>query len=537
MSKQTDFNKSKFEIQPTDEHGNIVDEYGDSTTTDQAAPAKQDQAAPSTFDQAASQSPDELVEDAINCKMDIDMVALRIVSFHEFNEKYIVKKLVQAQFATEQELRKQIRIMKMLVKEGLEIRSNALDFVRQYFEKKFLKVAANGVITRDIRETMMANKDFKSKIDELRTKIGNSWYGAPLSLPRIAEEIDGLNIEYSLGFKSADIKSMVSKVFNDQKEKSAGVITASVLYYLDEDTDGSWSDDDFKKFFDAVFPEDTAPFIVKKAALQQFIWNVKYVAQNKRNLSHPLMIMLYGRHGAGKSRFVKWLSSPVGEMFVESKMTSYCDPASQSLKQDNLIIHLEEMAGSKKAEAETIKTTMESGISQSRAHYSHGSLTTYNRAQLIGSSNKEITEVIKDDTGNRRFIQFTLGKTNMNIDYGQFDVEKLWRSILSTDKQPMDDPAVKIEMAKIQDEQRPKNIIEEWFIANMDSFTGREIAKSKDDLFRSCREYAEQNGNAFDRANLKSHGLIKKIEALAKNNDLILVEKKNNGDRKYYLEF
>ena len=248
------------------------------------------------------------------------------------------------------------------------------------------------------------------------------------------------------------------------------------------------------------------------------------------------MVILFGHQGSGKSRFVKWFTQPVREMYGEATLGSYCDTATQSLKEDNLIIHLAEMAGASKQDSEVLKSSMEAGLSQSRAHYSHGSLVTYNRAQLIGTTNKDISEVIKDDTGNRRFIQFTLGKPGYNISYESFNIRGLWASVSVDDLEPLSNHTLRAKVQNIQKNQKKIGIYEQWFNDNSEKFFGEEKAKTQSEIYDDFKDYVEHYGASHDRSNINNYGFKIKIADLARNNNMKLIEKKTKGNRKYYFD-
>jgi hypothetical protein len=81
---------------------------------------------------------------------------------------------------------------------------------------------------------------------------------------------------------------------------------------------------------------------------------------------------------------------------------------------------------------------------------------------FIGCSNEDIAGLIRDETGNRRFIQF---ETRL-IDYHamhEIDAFKIWKSIDENAVSPYKSSQADIEAIKaIQAEQKFQSLVEEW---------------------------------------------------------------------------
>ena len=230
----------------------------------------------------------------------------------------------------------------------------------------------------------------------------------------------------------------------------------------------------------------------------QWMHNVKSAAQNKMNHSHPLMIVLYGQQSAGKSRFLNWFLEPIGGLVNEANLGDVTDSKNTAMRENNLVINVAEMAGATKADAEQMKSIMDGGIQSGRQLYSHGTISSYNRAQLIGSSNKDITEVIKDTTGNRRFFQLLLGRNaSYRIDYSKYDVMKFWNSIDTDDIMPFNTP-IHADVVKVQETQRKLDVYEEWFLMCKDckSYWSEQAAGTYEDMFNNFKNYVDEIGRA-----------------------------------------
>jgi predicted P-loop ATPase len=133
------------------------------------------------------------------------------------------------------------------------------------------------------------------------------------------------------------------------------------------------------------------------------------------------------------------------------------------------ILVFEEMSGAGKADIEDLKAIMTDEKRMMEQKYKAAGIrdviTTF-----IGASNKRIEWLIKDETGNRRLIQFATNKLT-KAEANSFDAVKIWRSI---DEDALEPPRYATAedrdlIESVQEEQRYKSPIEEW-IAEGDAY-------------------------------------------------------------------
>jgi hypothetical protein len=227
---------------------------------------------------------------------------------------------------------------------------------------------------------------------------------------------------------------------------------------------------ELKKFVGLIIApgdSDHETFRVRKAAEIAFanlIFRIKnhlrYVWKN----SCHLMIILSGCQGDGKTFAIEHLMSPLGDMFTPSSLDALKDNSMSYQFSVMPAMLFEEMQGSSKADIEELKSIMTGKSKMMREAYARAGVrrlvTTF-----IGAANKDIGNLIKDDTGNRRFIQFFSQKIDRDV-MAQVDVMKIWRSVdEAAHEPPMYASHENYELIHgIQDEQRTLGPVEQWLL-------------------------------------------------------------------------
>lgn len=109
------------------------------------------------------------------------------------------------------------------------------------------------------------------------------------------------------------------------------------------------------------------------------------------------MLAIRGKQGLGKSAFIKRLG---GEWFSDSFSTMQGKDAYDQL-QGSWIIEVGELAGMRKAEAETIKLYISKSVDRYRPAYGRRTQEFPRQCIFIGTTNE--SQFLRDSTGNRRF--------------------------------------------------------------------------------------------------------------------------------------
>lgn len=141
-----------------------------------------------------------------------------------------------------------------------------------------------------------------------------------------------------------------------------------------------------------------------------------------------IMPVLYGKQGSGKTTLVNHLLSPLDNM-TGSANFDILEKQFQIIKlTETPIMFFDELGGITKMEISKLKQVMTDRMrlvdKKGEAMENRFLLSTF-----IGCTNRDIRDVLRDDTGNRRFFQINM-KPSVNIeDIRNIDVLKIWQSV------------------------------------------------------------------------------------------------------------
>lgn len=202
------------------------------------------------------------------------------------------------------------------------------------------------------------------------------------------------------------------------------------------------------------------------AVLKKFVWQVKRKLTQKPVTNH-LMPVLLGAQGGGKSTLVESFYSPLKELAKDSNFSQIQDDRIIDIWH-HYIIFMDEMGGASKSEIDLIKNIITTDTLERRPMGQNGLDTIRQCATFIGCSNRELSQLITDTTGIRRFIGLRFSNNPCWDTVNQTDYLQLWRSVDVTQA----DPTIPFmaEIKALQEGARRKSSVEEWAIS-FDSIT------------------------------------------------------------------
>jgi AraC-like DNA-binding protein len=200
-----------------------------------------------------------------------------------------------------------------------------------------------------------------------------------------------------------------------------------------------------------------------KAVLQHFVWQVLRKLYRQEVTDHMCPIF-FGRSGAGKSVEIRKFLAPLDAVVSEQTLDQVCDERHWLELARHYIIYLDELAGARRADRDTLKTLITSP--QVTAHVFHSQRREYvvQNATLIGSSNRPVSEVIYDSTSARRYWEVRV-RDEMDWDtLATIDRRVLWASIDPLGPSPLDgNRDVKRRIQRLQERHlRARPPIELW---------------------------------------------------------------------------
>jgi len=195
-----------------------------------------------------------------------------------------------------------------------------------------------------------------------------------------------------------------------------------------------------------------------EACLKKFIWQVKRKMVNI-SVTHHLMLVIVGAQGKGKTEFVKKLIAPVAELSANTDFRMITDNRNIDLWR-NYVLFMDEMSSSSKSDMDVVKNLITAETLTLRPMRSNDQIHVRQNATFIGCANKELSQMIKDETGIRRFVALNFSNTPDWAACDQTDWKMLWRSVDENGPDPMG--KLTDELRQLQEESRSRGPVETW---------------------------------------------------------------------------
>lgn len=197
------------------------------------------------------------------------------------------------------------------------------------------------------------------------------------------------------------------------------------------------------------------------------------------------MPVLTGSQGKGKSTLVRNLLRPVEDCTAHSDFKQITDERNIQLW-ENYVIFLDELGHAKRTEMDEIKNIITANVLTRRPMRTNDVENVEQRATFIGCTNKGLSELIRDETGVRRFAELAFTNTPDWDAINALDWEQMWRSVDERGPDPSD--IVAVALAAQQSENRTMSAVEQW--ARQAKVEGRKRAEELHSLFR---EWEQEN--------------------------------------------
>ena len=207
-----------------------------------------------------------------------------------------------------------------------------------------------------------------------------------------------------------------------------------------------------------VISEET-PAAFYAAVLRKFMHQVKGKMLGLEIKDH-LMPVLLGPQGVGKTTLVGRMCAPLQEAmrtvkFDQLAMDQYALEMSRSF-----IVFIDEMAGARKAEMSKVKTMLTATRTDTRPLGKNAIVSVEEKSTFIGTSNEDMDQLIRDKTGNRRFIGIEMVAKPDWASLDAVDWRTVWSSVDAYGADPLKayDHILKTQ----QDGQRSRTNTELW---------------------------------------------------------------------------
>jgi Virulence-associated protein E len=273
----------------------------------------------------------------------------------------------------------------------------------------------------------------------------------------IERELRTLSTNYRMNISRFDISDAV-----DEWIKGAQLARLYEIF-LQIDTADSKSDR-WTELAEAVFDcSDTSPEYVA-AVLKKFVWQVKRKIRDMPVTDH-LMPVILGPQGVGKSTLVNQMLSPVDELKLNVHFNMLTDDRNVEIW-SSYVMFLDEMGYASKADIDTVKNVITASSLTRRPMATNSKITITQNATFIGCSNKELSQLVRDPTGNRRFAAIRMRSDADRDLINSIDWAPMWGRVDIEAADPM--AGYRDVLAAQQDVTRERSRVEQW----MDEFDG-----------------------------------------------------------------
>jgi hypothetical protein len=279
----------------------------------------------------------------------------------------------------------------------------------------------------------------------------------------------------------------------------------------------------------ALTPAQCAKIVLK------FMWQVRRKLFGLPVTDH-LMVVFVGRQGAGKSRLVSEMCQPLAEVTTNTNLAAITDERNIDLFKSYIGV-IDELDRADRASVESLRAVITQAVLSRRPMRENGFVNVPQNMTFIGTSNKDVGEVIVDETGNRRFAQINLiGNEHANsAAFWQavcdLDWLALWRSVDETAADPTAD--IQAEIREEQAATRSPSGIESWvdhLVQHKHSYvtTAGKVATTA--LYEQFRIWEENYGNGFRTS---STVFTKALARMAKQKMIPFTKARSNKGRFY----
>jgi hypothetical protein len=283
-----------------------------------------------------------------------------------------------------------------------------------------------------------------------------------LTLDGIFKKLILANVQLNLGYTERQIELGLEAWTQNAKNL---IVAGAILKINPESYDEARAANEWDTFIGVTAQDHLQECI---AVLKHFIWQVKRKIVNDHNypVLYHMMIVLYGAQGLGKSTWIKLFISVLADFAASTDFKMITDERNHDLWSKFILI-LDEMADSTRTNIEDIKRKITESSFSGRKMRSNNATQIINRSTFIGASNKDISRLIIDDTGMRRFFQINYrAPTNNEWEIlNNIDYTLLWNSVDYRADSPLQTiPELFDSIKSIQNSKRHVGLVEQFLM-------------------------------------------------------------------------
>lgn len=229
---------------------------------------------------------------------------------------------------------------------------------------------------------------------------------------------------------------------------------------------------------------------VAAGVVRHMVWQVKR-KMHDLSVGQILMLVVTGRrHGSGKSSGLSLLLAPLNDLAdLSARVEMLTDERNWFRLSDTYAFIFDEMTNASKQDVAALKQVLTARQLQPRLLGHNSKEVIINRTTCFGTANKGFVELVRDETGARRFFELEAHSVvDLRIweKMQALDFETLWRGIDETH-----DVGPAAEFKEQLDEAQKLLVIQmplqEWVAATSPSSSSK-----FDDLYLNYRDWAEE---------------------------------------------
>ncbi|WP_233136165.1 VapE domain-containing protein [Agrobacterium vaccinii] len=460
-------------------------------------------------------------------KEDIDIFEMARSLELDNGMKQLRDHLVSLSICTKAEYARAVKISKTVKVLGFYPQT-AVEFVDAYIKLNKIEVnyqrAMKRVVLPIVEGVIATEEDRKDRtFDAIARIIEND----EINTATLARDLRLLVHELDLRFSKQEIDDAVSSWFDAALNERV----KEVFYSVGSDGKGLNSADKLKaweivaeQFDNTAHGSDFTVLVLKK-----FIWQVKRKMLGLPITNH-LMPVITGPQGVGKSTFVReYLLKPVDELTGNADF-KMLEEDRNTEQWRNYVLFLDEMGYAMKANIDNVKNKITAANVTGRPMGTNSNVQYRQNATFIGCSNKELDQLIRDETGNRRFVSLRYSSKPNWAAMTELDPYALW---LSVDERG-DDPTATI-MDKLRESQeliREKSAVEQWVDQLQVPMIKHGKKQASAELYRDYKMWAETYSS---RSIMDQLPWAKEFNRLMKAGQISGWESKRSGGHSYYV--
>lgn len=397
------------------------------------------------------------------------------------------------------------------------------EFVHKYVEHQNITMKVNRILQRKdvikLGENIITDEDRKDREVDQYYRLRSE---PTLPISRLFTELKVKRDNLDLKFHDSQISSAIDLWTTITFSEVYANAIEPIMYKPGKAT-GPVGQQMWIDMEDAAFniPESEATYAIK--IIQKFMWQVKRKAL-KLPITNHLMPVLVGAQGKGKSNFVDAMLAPIADATIKANFEMVSEQRNIDIWR-SLVMVFDEMSGAKKADMETVKSTITASSLERRRMGSNGNEQIAQMSTFIGSSNQALSSIIRDTTGLRRFAELPYTLVPDFDTLNKIDWLLLWQSV---DEQGADPSLDIIDLLKEkQEESRNLCSVELW--ASLNGMKFRKATLSQD-IYLDYEDWAKRFA-AKEVLSWSAWGI--KMGTLMLNSDFKWEKKRSATGQKY----